>query len=127
MFLIPAINNEKGALIEPLSVGLAGVNITEMESDDSILVTGFGTIGLVTIAALKSKGFENIIASDISDKKLELAKTLGAKFTFNPSGDGSLKDMITTNYGIENSLNYAGELPTLKATFECSGVSAVLS
>ena len=127
VFPIPdSITSEKGALIEPLSVGLAGVNITELDSDDSILVTGCGTIGLVTIAALKSKGFENIIASDISDKRLNLAKILGAKFTFNPSGDGSLKDVIIKNFGTVNSLNYSGELPGLKAAFECSGVSAVL-
>ncbi len=128
VFPIPyTITSEKGALVEPLSVGLAGVNITKLETNDCILVTGCGTIGLVTIAALKSKGFKNIIASDISDKRLELAKTLGAKFTFNPSGEKDLKDFIIKNFGTVNSLNYAGELPALRAAFECSGVSPVLS
>ncbi|WP_137091208.1 zinc-dependent alcohol dehydrogenase [Mangrovivirga cuniculi] len=127
-FSIPdSVNSEKGALIEPFSVGLAAINKTNLTKEDSVLVTGCGTIGLVTIAGLKSKGIKNIIASDISDKRLELAKQLGANYTFNPSSDDKLDDLIINNFGTVNSLNYAGELPNLNAAFECSGVGAVFS
>ncbi|MCX2745607.1 zinc-binding dehydrogenase [Mangrovivirga sp. M17] len=128
IFSIPdSVNSEKGALVEPFAVGLAGINKTDLKKEDSVLVTGCGTIGLVTIAGLKSKGIENIIASDISDKRLELAKELGAKFTFNPSSDGNLEDLIVNNFGTVSSLNYAGELPNLNAAFECSGVGGVFN
>ncbi|MUP46686.1 hypothetical protein E0K83_13155 [Gramella sp. BOM4] len=126
IFTIPdSITSEKGALIEPFSVGLAGVNITKLEKEDSILVAGCGTIGLVTIAALKSKGYQQIIASDISEIRLELAKNLGAKFLFNPSKNGDLAEMIAKNFGEVDSLNYSGKLPKLNAVFECSGVGPV--
>jgi 2-desacetyl-2-hydroxyethyl bacteriochlorophyllide A dehydrogenase len=127
IFKIPdSITSEKGALIEPLSVGLAAINKTTLKSEDNVLVTGCGTIGLVTIAGLKAKGINNIIASDISEKRLELAEKLGAAYTYNPKTDGDLKDLITSNFGTVNSLNYAGELPNLNAAFECSGVSPLL-
>ena len=127
IFKIPeSITSEKGALIEPLSVGLAAINKTDLKKTDNVLVTGCGTIGLVTIAGLKAKGIKNIVASDISEKRLELAKTLGASHTFNPKSDGDLKDLITDNFGTVGSLNYAGELPNLNAAFECSGVSPLL-
>ncbi|WP_186757828.1 zinc-dependent alcohol dehydrogenase [Echinicola salinicaeni] len=128
IFKIPDnIDSEKGALIEPLSVGLAAINITDVHPHDKVLVTGCGTIGLVTIAGLKSKGIENIIASDISSKRLELAKKMGAKHTFNPTTDGDIKTFVSQTYGEVDSLNYAGKLPNLTVAFECSGVSALLA
>ena len=127
LFAIPdSLSSEMGALIEPMTVGLAAINKTALKPDDNILVSGCGTIGLVTIAGLKQKGYSNIIASDISPARLELAKKLGASVTFNPKSDGDLKDLIEKNYGKVNSLNYAGELPNLNAAFECTGVSPVL-
>ena len=85
IFSIPdSIDSEKGALIEPMSVGLAAIRKTALKATDSVLVSGCGTIGLVTIAGLKSRGIKNIIASDISEKRLELAKKMGARLTYNP-------------------------------------------
>ncbi|MGJ5641324.1 zinc-dependent alcohol dehydrogenase [Formosa sp. S-31] len=128
VYRIPdTINSEKGALIEPFSVGLAAINKSGVTPEDKVLVSGCGTIGLVTIAGLKSKGVEHIIASDISDKRLELAKTLGAKYTFNPKTDGDLKEMVTKTYGRVMALDYSGKLPHLTAAFECTGVSALLA
>lgn len=127
LFSIPdSVTSEKGALIEPISVGLAAIRNTKYKKTDNVLVTGCGTIGLVTIASLKTKGVENIIASDISEKRLELAKKLGAKYTFNPKTDGNLKDFIEKQFGTVPSLNYAGNLPNLNTAFECSGVSSIL-
>lgn len=75
---------------------------------------------------LKSKGIKNIIASDISTGRLELAKKLGASHAFNPIKDGDLKSYIENEFGTVPSLNYAGDLPNLNTFFECSGVSALL-
>lgn len=122
-----ALDAQMGALVEPLSVGMAAVNASPFKTSDNVLVTGCGTIGLVTIASLKSKGVVNIIASDISDKRLELAKQLGARYTFNPKTDGSLKDFLVDVFGSVPSLNYAGDLPNLNGVYECSGVSAIFN
>lgn len=128
MFIIPnSITSEKGALIEPFSVGLAAINTTGISPEDNVLVSGCGTIGLVTIAGLKSKGIDNIIASDISEKRLELAKKLGAKYTFNPKTDGDLKDMVSGTFGMVNALDYSEQIPNVTAAFECSGVSALFA
>ncbi len=123
----------QGALIEPLTVALAAVNKTNYSEDDITLVTGCGTIGLVTIAALKAKGVKTIIASDISDIRLEKAKNLGATHTFNPSHtynpaqQSDLRSYIIKNFGTKMALDYSGEIPNLNAAFECSGVSVLLA
>ncbi|WMI68327.1 zinc-binding dehydrogenase [Mangrovimonas sp. YM274] len=128
LFVIPnSVTSEKGALVEPFCVGLSAINKTGVTPEDKVLVSGCGTIGLVTIAGLKSKGVDNIIASDISEKRLELAKSLGAKYTFNPKTDGDLKEMIVKTYGTVNALDYSGKLPHLTAAFECTGVSALFA
>lgn len=127
VFPIPdGIDSEKGALIEPLAVALSGINRTPLDPDDSVLVSGCGTIGLATIAGLKSKGITNIVASDISEARLELAKTLGAKYTFNPAAGGGLKHLIIKHFGEVDSLQYSGKIPRLNAAFECSGVGQVM-
>lgn len=127
IFKLPdTISSEQGALIEPLTVVLAAINATQIKPEDNVLVTGCGTIGLSTIAALKSKGVENIIATDISKTRLGIAKRMGAKYTFNPTSDGDLKAFIVSKYGEVDNLTYSGKLPHLTASFECSGVSQIV-
>lgn len=120
------ITSEKGALLEPLTVVLAAINSTKIKPEENVLVTGCGTIGLSTIAALKSKGVENIIATDISETRLGIAERMGAKYTFNPTKDGDLKTFIVSKYGEVDNLTHSGKVPNLTASFECSGVSQIV-
>ncbi len=49
-----------------------------------VLVTGAGPVGLMAIAAAKALGARSVYASDLSDFRLNLAKTMGADLTVNP-------------------------------------------
>ncbi|RIV70155.1 zinc-dependent alcohol dehydrogenase [Flagellimonas aequoris] len=119
------ISKEQGALIEPLTVGYAGVNLVAVKKETNAIVFGAGTIGLATIASLASKGVKTIIASDVSDKRLEKARELGATITFNPSSAKmGLQDFLIEKLGSTPSL-FGMELPNLDAAFECSGVPSV--
>lgn len=76
---------KEAALLEPLTVAIHGVDKASLKTDENVLVFGSGTIGLLTILTLKAKGVGKIIAVDINDNKLELAKECGADVVINPN------------------------------------------
>ncbi|MEO0796726.1 MAG: zinc-binding alcohol dehydrogenase family protein [Verrucomicrobiota bacterium] len=74
------------ALVEPLTVGFHAVARGEVTSDDVVVVFGCGAIGLGVIAGASARK-ARVIAVDIDDKKLELAKRCGATDTINSMND----------------------------------------
>jgi threonine dehydrogenase-like Zn-dependent dehydrogenase len=69
------------ALTEPLGVGMNAVNRTDVDRGDKVAVFGAGPIGLSAIAALRDRGIEDVVAVDLSSRRLELATALGARAT----------------------------------------------
>jgi L-iditol 2-dehydrogenase len=76
---------EEAALIEAVSVAVHGVGRIPIQMGDTALVVGSGMIGLLVVQALRLAGCGQIIAVDLEDNKLELAKQLGADEGLNPS------------------------------------------
>lgn len=73
----------EGAMIEPLAVTVhAAKRFPDIKGAD-VVVLGCGPIGILLIQSLKALGAKRVFATDISDKRLELAKSLGADFTVN--------------------------------------------
>ncbi|MGY0615315.1 zinc-binding dehydrogenase [Vibrio sp. FJH11] len=86
--LLPVPENvpsEAAALTEPLAVGLHSVNRSDIQADEVALVVGCGPIGLAVITALQQRGVRNILAVDLQEDKLELAKAFGATRVVNPT------------------------------------------
>lgn len=64
IFPIPeAISDEQGAMMEPLSVGLSGVNAAQVSSSDNIVIFGAGTIGLSVLASLTALGPQKLVSN----------------------------------------------------------------
>lgn len=94
--LLPIPNGldvKHAALAEPMAVGLHAVNKSGIEVGETALVIGCGPIGIAIIAALRVRGVENIVASDFSSKRRELAATMGAHQTVDPA-QGSPFDTV---------------------------------
>lgn len=72
------------ATIEPLTVAIHGIEGISTKSGDQTLVLGSGTIGLMTILALRARGVGEITVIDLNDRKLALAKKIGADVVLNP-------------------------------------------
>ncbi|MBW7881519.1 MAG: galactitol-1-phosphate 5-dehydrogenase [Caldilineaceae bacterium] len=68
----------KGAMVEPLAVAMRAANLTPLHLAGSVAVIGAGTIGLLTITALRMKGAGRIVAIDVDEHKLEMAERVGA-------------------------------------------------
>lgn len=107
---IGSIDFETGAMIEPLAVALHGVLGIKPNIGDTVTVMGSGTLGQLVIQWLKIGGIYDIIAVDISDDKLNMAKLLGAKICINAKE----KDPI------EEILRYTNKKGS-DITFECAG------
>lgn len=74
---------EHAAMIEAVSIAVHATNRTPRSLGGSVVVVGAGMIGLLCIQTLKIAGFSKIIAVDLEDEKLQLAKKLGATHTIN--------------------------------------------
>jgi 2-desacetyl-2-hydroxyethyl bacteriochlorophyllide A dehydrogenase len=70
------------ALVEPMSVGFHAVSRGAVNDLDTVMVIGCGMIGVGAIARAVLRGAE-VIAVDMDDEKLALAKRLGAKHVLN--------------------------------------------
>ncbi|NOQ83110.1 MAG: zinc-binding dehydrogenase [Myxococcales bacterium] len=73
------------ALSEPLGVGMNAVDRSEVTANDKVAVFGAGPIGLSAIATLRDRGISDVVAIDLSPRRLELATALGARATINAS------------------------------------------
>ena len=70
------------ALIEPMSVGFHAVNRAQITDIDVVVVIGCGMVGMGAIVRSSLRG-ATVVAADIDDEKLELAKKMGASYTIN--------------------------------------------
>lgn len=99
------------ALLGPLGCGIqtgsgAVLNRLKPESGSSIAVFGAGAVGLSALMAAKAVGCGRIIAIDIHDSRLELAKELGATHTINSKGANVPEEVKKI---VAGGLNYAVE------------------
>lgn len=82
--IIPAegLSSRTSAIIEPMSVGFHAVSRAEVTDIDIVMVIGCGMVGLGAVVRSVLRG-ATVIAADIDDEKLSLAKELGAAYTVN--------------------------------------------
>lgn len=77
-----ALTTRDFALVEPMSVGFHAVNRAQVTDIDTVMVIGCGMIGVGAIIRSALRGAK-VIAVDVDDKKLDLARRLGATHTVN--------------------------------------------
>jgi len=73
------IDPELGAFAEPLAVGLHAVRLARPNGEDTVLVLGAGTIGLMTVAAAKAMGAGRVLVTARYEHQASAALALGAE------------------------------------------------
>ena len=73
----------EGAMIEPLAVTVHAAKRYPDLKGAKAVVLGCGPIGILLIQSLKALGASEVLATDISDTRLELAKSVGADYVVN--------------------------------------------
>lgn len=93
----PGISSRDCALIEPLSVGFHAVDRGAVTDIDTVMIIGCGMIGLGAVVRAAMRG-ATVIAADLDDEKLELARALGATHVVNTS-HGNIHELLAEYTG----------------------------
>jgi len=111
------ISTRDFALVEPMSVGFHAVNRAEVTDMNTVMVIGCGMIGLGAIVRTVLRG-ARVIAVDVDDRKLELAKRLGAQYTVNSSQENLHEHIweITDKNGADVIIEAVGRSETYLAS-----------
>src|SRR6202035_5961571 len=80
--------------IEPLACSIHAVERGNIKFQDTVVIAGCGPLGLGMVAAAKMNGAERIIALDLSDDRLEVAKRTGAVIGINPKKEDAVKTVL---------------------------------
>ena len=101
------------ALIEPMSVGFHAVSRAQVTDIDVVMVIGCGMVGMGAVVRSALRG-ATVIAADIDDEKLALAKEMGASYTINTMKEdvhARLRE-ITSGFGPDVIIEAVGSVPT---------------
>jgi len=113
-----SLSYEDGAMLEPLSVALAGIQRANIRLGDPVLVCGAGPIGLITAICCRAAGCEPLVITDIEDSRLEFAKDVvpgvrTAKVNIGDSPETFAQHIVQTMDGQEPAV-----------AMECTGVES---
>jgi L-idonate 5-dehydrogenase len=105
----------EAAMAEPLAVCLHAVRQAGGMVGARVLVTGCGPIGALTILAARRAGAAEIVATDLTDYTLGMARAAGADITVNMATDAAALAPLSRDKGQVDVL------------FECSGAAPALA
>ena len=104
----------EAAMAEPLAVVLHAASQAGDLLGKRVLVTGCGPIGLLAVLVARAAGAAQIVATDVTDFTIGVARQIGADITHNVADDPSAFDAYSTGKGHFDVL------------FECTGVAPVV-
>ncbi|KAF7532757.1 hypothetical protein G7054_g7702 [Neopestalotiopsis clavispora] len=119
--------NEELKLLSPLGCGMqtgagAIMQLQGLADNDSIAIFGLGAVGFAAVAAAKCRGMKTIIAIDLVQSRLDIAKSFGATHAINSS---LLKDDLTSivrgitgGLGTSVSIDATGNVDVIKQAVE---------
>ncbi|MFY9314927.1 MAG: NAD(P)-dependent alcohol dehydrogenase [Burkholderiales bacterium] len=111
-------------LLGPLACGVqtgagAVINTLKVGPGHSIAVFGTGSVGLSAIMAARLVGATAIIAIDLNDSRLKLARELGATHTLNAAKDNVLESVMKlTGAGVTFSFDTTGSAAVIRQAVE---------
>ena len=96
----------------------AVVNTGQVRAGSSVAVVGLGGVGLASVLGAVASGAREVVAVDLSDEKLALAKELGATHTFN-AADPDLVEKVkqATKGGVDYSVEMAGSVRAFETAY----------
>lgn len=110
------MTSELAATVEPAAVGVHAVRRCGSIKGMNVVVLGAGTIGNVTAQAAMAEGAKNVLISDLSEYRLDLAKKCGIPHTVN-TNQCTLQDAIKEAFDGEGADIF----------FECVGIGATVN
>lgn len=115
-----AVSFEEAALVEPAAVSMHAARITPIDVNDAVAVVGAGPIGIFAVQAAKVKGAGTVVALDVREERLQLARKLGADLAINP-GQGDPRAELQRLAGrpdVDAVLEAVGTPPAVQLGFD---------
>jgi L-iditol 2-dehydrogenase len=119
----------EAAMLEAVAVAIHAVSLADITPGNSALVIGAGTIGLLTMQALRAAGCERVMIADVDATRLKLAESLGASIVLSTQSDlVSQVLQLTAGTGIDVVIECVGRTETVTASIDsvCKGGTVVL-
>eukprot|EP00058_Branchiostoma_floridae_P027142 XP_002612633.1 hypothetical protein BRAFLDRAFT_78739 [Branchiostoma floridae] len=106
----------QAAFIEPLACSIHAVERGNIQFRDVVVVSGCGPLGLGMVAAAKQKNPAKLIALDLFDWKLDIAKKCGADVVLNPGKCDVIAEVkkMTDGYGCDVYIEVSGSPVSVK-------------
>jgi len=106
----------EAAMVEPVAVAAHAINNSRMNPGSSALVAGTGMVGLFIVRLLKIFGADPVIAFDIDNNQLDMARDFGADFTFNTKDNNTALEVLklTKNRGADIAFEAVGISETVE-------------
>lgn len=111
---------EHAALIEAVSIAVHAANRTPVTLGDTAVVVGSGMIGLLVVQTIRLSGCSRVIAVDLEDNKLELAKQFGADVGLNPKKCDVIQEVmkLTGGRGADAAIEVVGASATVNTAID---------
>lgn len=107
---------KEAALLEAVAVALHAVSLAPIKPDDSALVIGAGTIGLLVQQALAAAGCKRVFVADVDPARLKLSKQLGATAVLDSKSDLKAEILrLTNDHGVDIAIEAVGITATVAA------------
>ncbi|MCA9234274.1 MAG: galactitol-1-phosphate 5-dehydrogenase [Planctomycetales bacterium] len=110
------------ALIEAVAVALHAVGRQPFPAGGTAVVVGAGMIGTLVIQALRAANAGQIIAVDLDDDRLSMARRFGADETVNPANQDAVTRVkeLTAGRGADAALEVVGAAATVHTAVACA-------
>src|ERR1700723_275836 len=117
--LDPAIPEHYGAILDPLGNAVHTV-LAGPIAGQTVLVTGCGPIGLMSIAVAKACGSWTGFATEKNEKRRAMARKMGADVVLDPSSGNAVKQILTetSNTGVDVLLEMSGNPTAIQQGFK---------
>lgn len=97
----------------------AVVNTAQVRAGATVAVVGLGGVGLASVLGALASGARQVIAVDLSEDKLAIAKKLGATHTFNAAAADSIEAIRqTSNGGVDYAIEMAGSVRAFELAYK---------
>lgn len=120
----------EGAMVEPLAVGIHAATKARIKPGDNALVMGAGPIGLVTVLSALAAGCARVFVTDVDDRKLEIAASLGPVTPINILKEDMARRIYreTDDWGVEAVFEASGNPKAAASIFQalCPGGCVVI-
>ena len=107
---------EHAAMIEATSIALHAVGLAQVPPGASAAVVGSGMIGLLAIQALRIAGVDPLIAVDVDDGRLALARQFGSSHAYNSATSDAVASVrdLTEGRGVDIAIEAVGNTGALR-------------